>query len=205
MTHDPSSSRILRFLQKLAMASLLVAAATTSLDATPQFARKYQKDCSFCHQAPPILNARGEAFVARGYRLEDVMTPVPSHKTVPLAVWSSLDYENRSNSTTNRGFASRVELISAGPIGSSRAAYFAEWRLLSQQIASGNSLLNRSGRFEDLYVTAPIASSAFSITVGQFRAISQVDVSRRLSLAEPQVFNASLPGKTAANSRETGL
>jgi hypothetical protein len=184
---------------------LVVAGASSSLEATPQFARKYRKDCSFCHLAPPILNARGEAFVARGYRLEEVMTPVPSHKTVPLAVWSSLDYEHRSNSTTNRGFPSRVELISAGPIGASRAAYFAEWRLLSQQIASGNTLLNRSGRFEDLFVTAPIASSPISITVGQFRAISQVDVSRRLSISEPQVFSAGLSGKPASSSRLTGL
>lgn len=179
--------------------------ASSSLEATPQFARKYRRDCSFCHLAPPVLNARGEAFLARGYRLEDAMTPVPSHKTVPLAVWSSLDYERRSNSTTNRGFPSRIELISAGPIGASRAAYFAEWRLLSQQIASGNALLNRSGRFEDLFVTTPIAASPISITVGQFRAISQVDVSRRLSIAEPQIFSTSLPGKPASSSRLTSL
>jgi hypothetical protein len=183
----------------------LVALAVAQADATPQFARKYQKDCSFCHLAPPILNARGEAFVARGYRLDDPMTPIPSHRTVPLAIWSSADYEYRSNSTTNRAFPSRVELISAGPIGKTRASYFAEWRLVSQQIASGNTLLNRSGRFEDLFVTAPIAATGVSVTVGQFRSISQVDVSRRLSIAEPQVFNASLPGAIAGSSRLTGL
>jgi hypothetical protein len=177
-----------------------------SLQATPQFARKYQRDCSYCHLAPPVLNARGEAFLARGYRLvEEAVTPVPSHKTMPFAVWSSVDYEHRSNSTTNRAFPSRVELISAGPIGASGAAYFAEWRLLSQQISSGNNLLNRSGRFEDLFVTVPFAANAVSITVGQFRAISQVDVSRRLSISEPQVFSASLPGTPASSSRLTSL
>lgn len=185
--------------------ALLLAVAAAKVEATPQFARKYQKDCSFCHLAPPVLNTRGEAFLARGYRLEDAMTPVASHKTAPIAVWNSVDYEYRSNSTTNRGYASRVELISAGPIGSSGAAYFAEWRLLSQQIASGNQLLNRSGRFEDLFVTTPIGQTSFSVTAGQFRAISQVDVSRRLSISEPQVFNASIPGKPASTSRETSL
>ena len=184
---------------------LLVAASGSSVEATPQFARKYKRDCSYCHLAPPILNPNGEAFLARGYRLEEAITPMSSHQTLPLAVWSSVDYEYRSNSTTNRGFASRVELISAGPIGSSRAAYFAEWRLVSQQIQSGNTLLNRSGRFEDLFVTTPLAGSQVSVTAGQFRAISQVDVSRRLSISEPLVFSASLPGEPASNARETAL
>ena len=187
-------------------ALLFFGMTASSLDATPQFARKYQRDCSYCHLAPPVLNARGEAFLARGYRLvEDAVAPVPSHKTMPLAVWNSVDYEHRSNSTTDRAFPSRVELISAGPIGGSGAAYFAEWRLLSQQIASGNALLNRSGRFEDLFATVPVAAGAVAITVGQFRAISQVDVSRRLSISEPQVFSASLPGKPTSSSRVTSL
>jgi hypothetical protein len=206
MTHTASRPNTFTRRGMSALVTLgLVAFAVARVEATPQFARKYQKDCSFCHLAPPILNARGEAFVARGYRLDDPMTPVPSHKTIPLAIWSSADYEYRSNSTTNRAFPSRVELISAGPIGSSRASYFAEWRLVSQQIASGNTLLNRSGRFEDLFVTTPLAATGVSVTVGQFRAISQVDVSRRLSIAEPQVFNASLPGTTASSPRLTGL
>ena len=173
------------------------------MGATPQFARKYQRDCSVCHLAPPVLNARGEAFVARGYRLGDDATPAISYRTLPLAIWSTMDYERRAD--TSRGFPSRVELISAGPIGRSRAVYFAEWRLLSQQIASGNTLLNRSGRFEDLFVTLPMGGSPFSVTVGQFRAMGQVDVSRRLSISEPQVFSASLPGQAATSSRVTSL
>lgn len=197
--------RIVRPLFGLVLTAILALASSSSLEATTQFARKYRKDCSFCHLAPPVLNARGEAFLARGYRLEDAMTPVPSHKTVPLAAWSSLDYEYRNSSSTNRVFPSRVELISAGPVGSSGASYFAEWRLVSQQIASGNALLNRSGRFEDLFVTVPIAASRVSVTVGQFRSVSQVDVSRRLSLSEPLVFSASLPGKASTTSRRTGL
>ena len=178
---------------------------SSELDAMPQFARQYKKDCSYCHLAPPVLNLRGEIFLANGYRLADAATPVPSHRTVPVSAWNTMDYERRYDSTTNRGFLGRVELISAGPIGKSGAAYFAEWRLVSQQIASGNTLLDRSGRFEDLFVTTPIGRSSISVTGGQFRAMSQVDVSRRLSISEPQVFNASLPGKPASTTRETAL
>jgi hypothetical protein len=189
----------------VAVIALVLAAAAVRLDATPQFARKYQRDCSYCHLAPPVLNAVGEDFLARGYRLREALTPVSSHETIPASVWSTVDYERRADSTTDRWFPGRVELISAGPIGNSRAAYFVEWRLVSQQIASGNTLLNRSGRFEDLFVTTPIGRSPIAVTVGQFRAIAQVDVSRRLSISEPQVFSASLPGRAAPSSRMTGL
>jgi hypothetical protein len=185
--------------------ALILWVGSPSLLATPQFARKYRRDCSYCHLAAPVLNARGEAFLANGYRLLAGLAPVPSHDTAPVAAWSSVDYDRRHNSITDRVFPSRLELISAGPIGRSRAAYFAEWRLLSLQIASGNSLLNRSGRFEDLYVTAPIGRSAFAVTAGQFRTTSQIDVSRRLSISEPQVFSAGLAGRAASTSRATGL
>lgn len=195
----------MRHFRLLSVMVLVLGLAGARLDATPQFARKYQKDCSFCHLAPPVLNARGEDFLARGYRLGDALTPVPSHQTMPVSVWSTWDYERRSNSSTNRGFPGRVELISAGPIGRSRAAYFVEWRLVSQQIATGNTLLNRSGRFEDLFVTTPVGRSPVNLTVGQFRSIAQVDVSRRLSIAEPLVFSASLPGASGSSSRVTSL
>lgn len=191
---------------RLSAAVLLAAgAASVSLHATPQFARRFQRDCGTCHLAPPILNARGEAFVANGYRLTGLADPVPSHRTVPVSVWNTLDYERRYSSTTNRGFLGRVELISAGAIGRSGAAYFAEWRAVSQQIASGNTLLNRSGRFEDLFVTTPLGRTGLSFTAGQFRGVSQVDVSRRLSIAEPLVFSGALPGVPGGSARQTSL
>jgi hypothetical protein len=193
----------MRFARLIAGPMLLFGLMSVPLEATTQFARKYRKDCSFCHLAPPLLNATGEAFLARGYRMPNEMAPMASHKTAPVAIWSTADYERRA--ATNKAFASRVEIISAGPIGRTRAAYFAEWRLLSQQIASGNTLTNRSGRFEDLFVTTPVGGTRLSVTVGQFRATSQVDVSRRLSISEPQVFSAGLPGQTASTPRVTGL
>lgn len=190
-------------LRPILVAAMLWMLVPASAEATPQFARKYRVDCLICHLTPPILNARGEAFLANGYRFLEPVAPMASHATVPLAIWNTMDYERRT--TTNRGFPGRVELISAGPVGSWGAAYFAEWRLLSQQIAAGNTLLNRSGRFEDLFVTTPLGSSALSLTIGQFRAIGQVDVSRRISISEPQVFSASLPGRAASTSRLTGV
>ena len=184
------------------LAILTVTLIPATVNATPQFARKYRVDCSSCHSAPPRLNERGLRFVASGYRFE-AAEPSP---TIPLAVWNTVDFEWRQSGDLAKGFPSRVEFISAGPIGNSGASYFAEWRALSQNVAANGRLLNRSGRFEDLFVRMPVtAGNALSLTVGQFRTLTQVDVSLRLSLSEPLVFSSSVPGRPAADLRLTGL
>jgi hypothetical protein len=172
-------------------------------EATPQFARAHRVDCSHCHSAPPRLNQRGLRFVAEGYRLEGRDARA---RTIPLAVWNTVDLEWRHSGDLVKGFPSRVELISGGPLGGSRASYFAEWRALSQSPGGDGRLRDRSGRFEDLFVRTPLASGgALSLTAGQFRALTQVDVSLRLSLSEPLVFSSSVPGERASTARLTGL
>jgi hypothetical protein len=184
----------------LALAGLL--AGTVPCAATPQFARAYRVDCTHCHASPPRLNARGLAFQAAGYRL-DGLTP---STTLPLAVWNTVDLERRYSTDLTKAYPSRVELISAGRLGRSRAVYFAEWRALSQSVGSGGRLLNRSGRFEDLFVRAPVTpTGTWWVSVGQFRALTQVDVSLRLSLSEPLAFSSSVAGPRASTSRLTSL
>lgn len=188
------------------MIPVFVAMVSVDAEATPQFARKYQVDCTYCHVAPPRLNERGLAFLANNYRLEG-MRPMPSHATVPVAVWNTFDVERRHTAGFTKGFPGRVELISAGRIGSAGAAYFIEWRALSQNIGGNRHLLDRSGRFEDLFVKLPLSrGGALAMTAGQFRALNQVDVSQRISLSEPLAFSSSLPSPDAARtSRLTGL
>jgi hypothetical protein len=170
-------------------------------EATPQFARTYKVDCSHCHASPPRLNERGLRFVAAGYRLEGAGRSF----TIPLAVWNSFDFEQRHSTDLAKSFPSRIEIISAGPIGR-RASYFAEWRALSQSLGGNGRIGNRSGRFEDLFVRSPITpGGAVSVTAGQFRTLSQVDVSLRLSLSEPLVFSAAVPGRASTNARLQGL
>ncbi len=50
---------------------LAAAMASREADAIPAFARKYQMSCSTCHAPFPRLKPFGEAFAARGYRMED--------------------------------------------------------------------------------------------------------------------------------------
>src|SRR5689334_5994041 len=83
------------------MAAAVLAAVLGSAlraDAVPAFARKYQTSCQTCHIVFPKLNAFGEAFRLRGYRMpgetEDLIkqpqTPMgaPAYKRLwPEAVW----------------------------------------------------------------------------------------------------------------------
>ena len=179
---------------------VVAACLLTALEATatPQHARQYRVDCSHCHFAPPRLNARGLTFLVSGY---DPRVIGDRRRTVPLAVWNTFDVERRHTIDLTKGFPSRVELISFGMLPRSRVAYFAEWRALSQSLGGNRRLLDRSGRFEDLFVRVPITrGGAAAVTVGQFRALSQVDVSLRLSLSEPLAFSSSVPGTRAAGS-----
>jgi hypothetical protein len=95
MTHRRSAARMLAH----AVIALLVFGATESTAlAVPAFARKYQTSCQTCHIIFPKLNAFGEAFRLRGYRMpgetaEMVKEPpvslgAPAYKKLwPQAVW----------------------------------------------------------------------------------------------------------------------
>ena len=189
--------------QNIAAAMCLLVLGASAADATPQFARMLRVDCAYCHSAPPRLNETGLRFQTAGYRLDE---PRPTFSTLPLAVWNTVDGEWRQATDLVKGFPSRVEIISGGRLGS-RGSYFAEWRALSLSLAGNGRIVNRSGRFEDLFVRLPVTrTGALSLTAGQFRTLSQVDVSLRLSLSEPLLFSSNVPGPAPARSgRLTGL
>jgi hypothetical protein len=188
----------------VAFASVAFAMVAEPALGVPYFARKFDVNCEQCHVVPPKLNPFGEEFLAQGYGHPDLQ----AHSTWPLAVWTSGRVESRRLTGAGRSwidpFANRVELISGGPLGTPRLYYFAEWRVLSQESRADGSLRDRSGRFEDLFVTAVMPAN-LELTLGQFRAVSQVDISRRLSLSEPLLFAASLPGSGGGTARQRSL
>jgi hypothetical protein len=72
--------------------------ASTTAEAIPAFARKYQTSCQTCHAVFPKLNAFGEAFRLKGYRMpgeteemvkeKPVSLGAPAYKRLwPKAVW----------------------------------------------------------------------------------------------------------------------
>lgn len=83
---------------RLALAFVVLAATASTAHAVPAFARKYQTSCQTCHIVFPKLNAFGEAFRLRGYRMpgeteelvkeKPVSLGAPAYKKLwPQAVW----------------------------------------------------------------------------------------------------------------------
>jgi hypothetical protein len=97
----------------------------------------------------------------------------------------------------------RLEIISGGRLVAPWLSYFAEWRTVSLETRGDGSLRDRSGRFEDLFATA--AKGPAALTVGQFRLVSQVDVSRRVGLSEPLLLAAGVPGTGTGSLRDVAL
>lgn len=181
-------------------AALLIALAAVDSPAVPYFARRYNTPCTTCHVIPPKLNQVGEEFLARGYRF---LADLPTEKTWPFAVWATWRGQWEASRDRGRGLPNRVEIISGGPVAGTRAFYFLEWLPISQQTDGANRRVERHGRFEDVFVSLPLGSTY--LTVGQFRALSQVDVSRRLSLSEPLAFSNGVAGRPAMSARLTSL
>lgn len=90
--------------------------------AIPIFAERYGLKCTDCHSVLPILNAFGEAFRERGYRLPGL----PKHGTVPLALRYQLEYD-RDPSDSTRRFNPAGVLLSNADIGD--FSYFVHYNL----------------------------------------------------------------------------
>lgn len=180
---------------------------TPAAAAIPYFARKYEVPCSRCHLLPPKLNEFGEAFRQRGYLMPDGRA---GRATIPLALWVSgrSDAFPREPQVRDavRAYVNKVEVISGGQIVAPWLSYFVEWRPVSLETRSRDGevgLRDRSGRFEDLMVTASTGNLA--LTLGQYRLIDQVDVSLRLGLSEPLPLAASVPGQGEGTARIRSL
>lgn len=169
--------------------------------AVPYFARQNDVTCATCHVIVPKLNQTGEDFRANGYRLTKGTPPT---RTLPFALWFTYRGESQTSKDLNKAFPNKVELISGGTFGDSPLSYFLEWRLLSLQSNSDGTLKDRSGRFEDLFVTLDVSSNV-SLRAGQYRLLNQIDNSLKLGLSTPLVIGAGIAGEPASNSRKTSL
>lgn len=172
--------------------------------AIPYWAWKTGRSCIDCHSITPKLNVAGESFIANGYRLPDSVAG-KGQPAVPISAWFTGRFEDKqSNVDHNDVFIPKVELISGGPISDLPMSYFVEWRIVSLGTRNDGTLRDRGGRFEDAFLNWQM-NDAFALRVGQFRALNQVDISRRLSVSEPAIFSSSLPGDPATSGRITSL
>jgi hypothetical protein len=169
----------------------------------PFYARSRGLSCVDCHTAAPKLNAKGEEFLARGYRRSASGTAETAGE-FPISAWITGRHEDRSADGVEKNYVPKVELISGGPIGDSTSSYFIEWRVVSLDVRGNGTLRDRGGRFEDAFVNWDFGSG-HALRVGQFRALNQYDVSLRLSVSEPTVFSTALAGEASRDARITGL
>lgn len=174
-----------------------------AVQATPEFSRRYQADsCNVCHTVVPKLNERGMDFLARGYRPDPLLNLEPV-ETVPLSVWLTQNVDRRLATDTNNNFFGKVELISGGTLGE-QLNYFIEWRALSLESRSDGTLRDRSGRFEDLWLSYRIGPR-WTVTFGQYRPLQQVEPGRKLSISTNLLYDVSLPGEKSSSARKTAL
>jgi hypothetical protein len=187
---------------RLTVVIALILLLTTDAYSIPYFARKYGVTCQTCHIHPPKVNVIGERFATTGY---DALEARPVRVTRPFALWVSGIAQNIPvDSDFYKATPNRVELITAERISAINISYFIEWRILSREITATGAVIDRSGRFEDLFVMFDALRNV-QIWLGQFRALTQIDVSRRLSVSEPLVFSRSLSGSPAQSDRITSL
>lgn len=183
------------------VAGIVLGISAADVHAIPLYARSRGLSCIDCHSVAPKLNQKGEEFLARGYR----RTAGESGKMeeFPLSVWITGRREDRSPGTIEKTYVPKIELLSGGPLGPN-ASYFVEWRVVSLDVRNNGTLRDRGGRFEDAILNwEPVAGH--TLRFGQFRSLSQYDVSLRLSVSEPAVFSTALPGEAVRNGRITGL
>lgn len=184
-------------------------APVSTAEAIPLFARKYNVTCGKCHVSVPRLNEFGMGFLERGYQMP-ITWIHPQRRTVPFTLWASGRWDSRPRTPAPdyvNAYINRLEAISGGKIVVPWLSYFIEWRPVNPERRDNGTLRDRSGRFEDLFVTASARSSARSLelTVGQFRQVSQVDVSRRLGISEPVSLAAGLAGPAGGSGRDVSL
>ncbi|HVS15541.1 MAG TPA: hypothetical protein VMV46_16575 [Thermoanaerobaculia bacterium] len=186
--------------------ALAIGLAASAAEATPQFARRLELSCASCHLLPPLLNENGLAFQASGYQAPPRPAPAPAEAKrwhlLPLAAWITARYEDQAAGASEL-YLPKVELVSGGRLGESWS-YFAEWRLVSLALAADGEVRDRGGRFEDLFFERSFGDG-HAVRFGQFRSLNQVDVSLRLGVSEPLLFNPALPTGIHRDARLAGL
>jgi hypothetical protein len=105
--------------------------------AIPAFARKYEKDCSYCHNAWPQLNRKGREFKELGYRMEDELgedIPISDYGELgsfPIAAQIvARPYDKRDSGDEKLRAIHEVEIFVAGAVGRHWSGYLVPGRKL---------------------------------------------------------------------------
>ncbi len=110
-------------------ALVLLFSFSNSANATPSFASKYEKKCSYCHNAWPQLNAKGRSFRERGYRFKQDLkgkSPVFTEAgSFPIsALIQSRPYDKKSSGERKMRALQEIELFIGGAINHNVSGFF---------------------------------------------------------------------------------
>lgn len=102
-------------------AVILMFSLINTANATPSFASKYEKKCSYCHNAWPMLNAKGRSFRERGYRFkEDLKGKSSSFSELgsfPIsALINSRPYDKKKSGKRKLRALQEIELFIGGAV-----------------------------------------------------------------------------------------
>jgi len=108
---------------------VLMFSFTNAANATPSFASKYEKKCSYCHNAWPQLNAKGRVFRERGYRFKEDLkgksSPFLEQGSFPISVlMNSRPYDKKKSGKRKLRALQEVELFIGGAIDKNISAFF---------------------------------------------------------------------------------
>jgi hypothetical protein len=105
---------------------------TSSAQAIPAFARKYDKACASCHTAWPQLNRAGRMFKEAGYQFpsdpkeaQQISDFLYLDKSFPIsATLVARPYDKKDNSRKKVRAIHEIEIIMAGVLGKQWSGYF---------------------------------------------------------------------------------
>lgn len=188
--------------------SALALALATPANAIPAFARRYNLTCMTCHDPAPKLNAFGEQFLGRGYRLSDDDTTGSTtlgdpllwlQQSLPVAVRMDAYMRAYGGQTVRTDLAMPMiaKLLSGGPISPSISYYF--YLLLAED--------GLVGPVEDAWLMfrRPLGLPA-DVTVGQFQIADPVwKRELRLPVEDYQILSQTIGEGAARLSYDRGI
>ncbi len=110
-------------------ALIIIFSVSIPANATPSFASKYDKKCSYCHNAWPQLNAKGRGYRERGYRLKEDLkeeaSSITELGTFPIsALVQARPYDKKKSGDRKLRAIQEIELFFGGAINHQVSAFF---------------------------------------------------------------------------------
>lgn len=198
-----------RLILALGCIAAVAALAAPSADAAPLFARKYNLTCAACHTAFPALNAFGEDFAARGFRLPNwrdstlqtgddqlaLPASVPAAFRAQAYVQGREDAEavdvvtgDRTEADTDVQAPYLIKLISSAPLSEHITYYF--YAIFAEKGGNGEVIVEDAWfSYDDLFGTD------VSMLLGQFQ-VSDLMFPREIRLTFQDFMAYRLAGIT---------